>query len=82
MGWFLYDQDLRHERVKVRNEIWRQYLKSYNKLFCLRYDLVTIHSLARLLGYSEDLYKVNRDRDIFFKMIILFYFERKANGDV
>lgn len=43
------------------------------------------YSLARLLavpGYSEDLYKVNRDRDIFFKMIILFYFERKANGDV
>ena len=31
MDWFLYVNGLRHERVKIRSEIWRQFLiKSSN----------------------------------------------------
>ena len=35
MDWFLYDNDLRHERVNIRSEIWKRTLDK-NEFYFLR----------------------------------------------
>ena len=54
MDWFLYDNDLRHERVNIRSEIWKRTLDKTNFISSVNENAVkpvySGYALKRTLG--------------------------------